>query len=131
MKTFVFWTGLFSVLAGVGLQFSVVASTLMPTEQPGMLLHLFGLIAVFLGIMLILSARDLAHRAPLVMWEGILRIGGFLVMTAFGIWGGGGTLMIGSGVFDLVVGVAYLVFLPRYLRTSAYDLLLDTHALRA
>jgi hypothetical protein len=125
VRSFIFWTGLISVLAGAGLQFPIVAATLMPKEQPGMLLHMFGLMAIFLGVMLVISSRDLAHRAPMVVWEGILRTGGFLVMTGYGLWGGGGYLMIGSGFFDLVIGVAYIVWLPRHLGVSASALLLD------
>ena len=49
MKLFVLWTGVLSVLAGAGLQFTAVSGQLMPAEQPGMLVHLFGLMAAFLG----------------------------------------------------------------------------------
>ena len=49
MKTFVLWTGIISVLAGASFQVPEIASTPMPTEAPGMLMHLFGLMAIFIG----------------------------------------------------------------------------------
>lgn len=125
MKRFVFWTGMISVLAGASLQSPTIAAQMMPTERPGMLLHVFGLMAIFLGTMLILCSRDLLHRAPLVMWEGVLRLGGFTVMTGYGLWGGGGPSMVLSGVFDLVIGIVYLTALPRHVGRSAINLLLD------
>ena len=90
-----------------------------------MLMHVFGLMALFLGIMLVLSSRDLARRGPLVAWEGVLRVGGFCTMTGYGLFGGAGMLAVGSGVFDLIVGMVYLLGLPGHLRVSLIDLLLD------
>ena len=88
-------------------------------------MHIFGLMAVFLGVMLILCSRDLHSRGTLVAWEGVLRVGGFLAMAGYGLFGGAGILAAGSGVFDLIVGVIYLVGLPHYLSVSLADLLLD------
>jgi hypothetical protein len=102
-----------------------VASQMMPTEQFGMLMHVFGLMAVFIGVMLFLCSRDLKRRAPLVMWEGVLRLGGFSVMAGYGVWGGGGSMMIAAGLFDLVIGLIYLTRLPAYLGRSASEILLD------
>jgi len=38
----------------------------MPTQSTGMLMHIFGSMAMFLGIMLMLCSRDLATRAHLL-----------------------------------------------------------------
>ena len=125
MKSFVHWTGVSSLLAGVGFQFPGFASLMMPTVHPGMLTHLFGLMAMFLGVMLVLCARDLTHRATLVMWEGVLRLGGFAVMGGYGLRYGGGAQAVLGGLFDLVIGVAYLMWLPRHLGRSSMGILLD------
>ena len=125
MKTFVFATGVIDILAGIGFQFESFSARLMPAEQPRMLIHLFGLIAVFLGIMLIFSSRDLKHRGNLVIWEGMLRLGGFALMTGYGFFGGDGLLTALSGIFDLIIGIIYLVGLPLHLKVSLTDLLLD------
>lgn len=131
MKTFVLWTGWMSVAAGASLQFPSLAAHLMPSEPPGMLLHLFGLMAMYLGVLLVFCSRDLARRGTLVLWEGILRLGGFGVMAGYGLFGGGGAQLALGGLFDLIVGVIYLVALPRHLGSSFVDLLRDRSASRA
>ena len=114
-----------SVVSGAGLQFSAVSVQLMPTEQPGMLLHVFGLMVVFIGAALILCSRDLTRRGPIVAWEGVLRLGGFLVMTGYGMFGGDGPPMLLAGVFDLAVGLIYLIGLPRHLGAPLLRIMLD------
>ena len=90
-----------------------------------MFLHVFGLMAMFLGVMLILCSRDLPRRGSLVAWEGVLRIGGFGVMAGYGIFDGEGAQVAVAGLFDLVVGLAYLVGLPKHLGVSLATLLFD------
>jgi hypothetical protein len=128
MKQFVFWTGMLSLVAGVAFQFPTIASRLMPSEQQGMLMHVFGLMAMFLGVMLAFCARDLRNRGNLVAWEGVLRLGGFAVMAGYGLFGGAGLLAVVTGTFDLLIGVVYLVGLPRHLGTTLTSLLLDKNS---
>ena len=72
MKRFVFWTGMISVVSGLALQAPIIATRLLPAEPPGMVVHIFGAMAVFIGVMLAFSARDLRNRGVLVAWEGVL-----------------------------------------------------------
>lgn len=95
---------------------------------PGLLLRVFGLVALFLGLMLVLCSRDLKHRGVLVMWEGVLRLVGGSVILGYGILGGCGIATGIAGLGDLAIGIVYLVCLPRHLEVSAMDLLLDRHA---
>jgi hypothetical protein len=125
MKTFVTWTGLISVVSGCALQFSTIARQLMPSEQVGMVMHLFGGMAVFLGVMLVFSARDLKSRGVLVVWEGVLRLFGCGVMVYFGSVGDAGGTAVFSGIFDGAIGLAYLVGLPRHLDVRFSSLLFD------
>lgn len=125
LKAFVFYTALISIFSGIGLQFPAFGALLMPTERPGLLLHLFGLMALFLGVMLVLCSRDLPRRAPLVAWEGILRLGGCALMLGYGLSLHQASLMAG-GLFDGLVGLAYLAGLPRALGVPLPKLLLDT-----
>ena len=112
-----------SLLSDAGLQFPAISMLLMPTQQIGMLSHVFGLMAMFIGIAL--CSHDLAQRGPIVAWEGMLRLGGFVVMAGYGIFGDGGLPMLSAAGFDLVVGLIYLIALPRHLRTSLTSLLFD------
>lgn len=125
MKTFVFWTGMANVLVGVALQFSGVAIRLAPAELPGMAVRLFGALAFLIGVMVVICSRDLKHRGTLVAWEGILRLVGFTILTGYGVFSDGGFPMTLAGIGDGLIGLAYLVALPRHLGVSLPDLLLD------
>ena len=90
-----------------------------------MLLHLCGLLVLFAGITLILCSRDLKQRGTLVIWEGFLRLGVCVVMGGYGLFGDGGMRLATAGLGDLVIAVVYFIWLPRHLRVSFMDLLLD------
>jgi hypothetical protein len=130
MRRFVFWTGVISVAAGVGLQSPALAAALIPSAEPGWLIHVFGVMAVFIGVMLALCSRDLRARGSLVVWEGILRLSGFAIMGYYGLFGHAGVRVATAGLFDLIVGATYLVWLPRHLQASFVDLLLDRQGRR-
>ena len=128
MRCFIVLTGMVSVLSGIALQFSWVSERLMPAEPAGMVLHLFGAMAVFLGVMLFVCARDLRARAAIVAWEGVLRIFGGAIMLYYGVFGGAGLVAVLGGVFDGAVGLVYLIGLPRHLNLPLANLLLDRTA---
>ncbi len=125
MRRFVFWTGMLSLSVGLGLQLQGLAAYLMPSAEPGMLLHLAGLMAMFMGIMLVVCSRDLQQRGALVLWEGVLRVSLFAVMAIYGLFGDGGPRVVMAGFGDLVIGVIYFIGLPRHLGVTFMDLLLD------
>ncbi|MFN0069296.1 MAG: hypothetical protein ACKVYV_16870 [Limisphaerales bacterium] len=125
MKAFIIWTGLVSGISGVALQVPSLTAQLFPVSPPALVLRVFGLVAVFLGLMLILCSRDLKNRGVVVIWEGMLRLVGGLVIAGYGIFGDHGVLMCLAGLGDFAIGGVYLVFLPRHLGVSTLDLLLD------
>lgn len=125
MRKFVFLTGLVSIFSGIGFQFTEVSLRLMPTEKPGLVLQLFGCMALFLGVMLVLCSRKLAERGTLVLWEGILRLGGCILMVYYGSFRDAGALVAVAGFFDGAIGLVYLLGLPKHLNRSFTDLLLD------
>jgi hypothetical protein len=124
MKRFVFWTGLLSLAAGTGFQFSAVAAWVLHPEPAGLAGQLFGAMAMFVGIMLMLCSRDLPRYGTLVLWESLLRVGGFVILGGHG-WHQGNGFLLAMGVGDLAIGVVYLVGLPRHLGVAFIDLLLD------
>jgi hypothetical protein len=89
-KQFILGPGMLSIVAGGGLQIQKLSNIIMPSESAGLLMHLFGAMAIFLGIMLIFCSRDLQHRGCLVVWEGGL-------MAGYGILAGGGLSTIAGG----------------------------------
>ena len=125
MKAFVFWTGIVSILSGAGLQLPALSAYLTPGTPSGMLLHVFGPLAIFLGVMLQIYSRDLEHRGVLVAWEGVLRLAAGALMAAYGIIGDAGLVAAAAGLGDFTVGVIYLGWLPRHLGVSLVELLFD------
>ncbi|MCA9443439.1 MAG: hypothetical protein KC964_21740, partial [Candidatus Omnitrophica bacterium] len=69
--------------------------------------------------------RDLEHRAPIVYWEGLLRLAGFGVAVRYGFFGEFGLGLGLVGIYDLIVGLIYLIGLPMSLKRSGLSLLLD------
>jgi hypothetical protein len=124
MKSFVFWTGILDLLAGIGFQISHVSRYVLPSEPAGLTMRLFGMVTVFLGVMLVVCSRDLERYARLVAWEGLLRLCGFALFAGYGIFGTGGVNATACGVADLAIGVAYLIGLPQSLQMPLRDLLL-------
>ena len=53
-----------SVVSGLALQAPIIATRLLPAEPPGMVVHIFGAMAVFIGVMLAFSARDAGKKQP-------------------------------------------------------------------
>jgi len=129
MQKFVFWTGVYTAIAGLGFllpEFVRLLGIKLPPSN--FWLWVPAVIIIYLGIMLILCARNLPARASLVYWEGILRIAAFFLFAGFGFFGGFGIMLGVLGIIDLVIGLIYLIGLPKTQSTSAASLLLDRAA---
>jgi len=126
MQRFVFWTGVYNVVAGACFLFPGFVK-LIGVSLPSSDFWLWfpAAAVIYLGVLLILCSRNLPARAPLVYWEGILRIVAFFLFGGFGFFGGLGIMLGVIGTIDLVFGLIYLVGLPIALRTGATNLLLD------
>lgn len=126
MRRFIFWTGIYNIVAGGSFYFPTLVSLLgIKIPESNFWLWVPATTFVYLGIVLVLCSRNLAARAPIVYWEGILRIVGFFVFTIFGFWGDIGLLVGVLGIVELLIGVVYLIGLPKVLNTTAVNLLLD------
>ena len=127
MKKFVFWTGGYNIL--LGLEFlcpPLMGFLRVPVPESGIWVQLPATIVIYLGILLILCSRSLRSRACIVCWEGILRIFAFLLLAGYGLFGGLGISMVLVGIVDLVIGLIYLVGLPRSLEVKGAQLLFDS-----
>ncbi len=126
MRKFVFWTGIYNIVVALTVACPWVAKlcgTPLPTSY--FWLWLPSLFLIFLGILLVICSRNLKARAPLVYWDGILRIACFLLMAGFGVFGGLGAAITLLGIIDLAIGLVYLIGLPKALNTPPKNLLLD------
>jgi hypothetical protein len=127
MRKFVFWTGIYDIILGIILWFPPILKLLgvgsLPTSN--FWLDFLGIGVAYAGIVLVLSSRNISSRAPAICWEGILRIAAFFLCIGFGIFGGLGVLIVLLGIIELAIGLVYLIGLPKVLKTSARNLLLD------
>ena len=126
MKKFVFWSGIYDiVMAGTLACPWVVRMMGVTLPESYFWLWFAAALVMYLGVVLVISSRDIKARAPVIYWEGILRLVGFVLMAGFGIFGGLGLAVALLGVVDLVIGLVYLVGLPRALKTTPLNILLD------
>jgi len=126
VNKFVFWTGVYNVIAGLSFLFPGMVSLLgVKLPESNFWVWVVASTVIYLGIALVLCSRKLAARASLVYWEGILRIAGFFLFSGFGFFGDLGILSGVLGIIDLLIGLVYLIGLPKTLNTSAANLLLD------
>lgn len=126
MQKFVFWTGVYNLI--VGSVFLIPGSTnLVGIQAPEVMLWLWlpAILVIYLGILLIFCSRRLPERASLVFWEGIARIAVFVPLAWFGFFTDLGFMVGVIGVIDLLIGLGYILGLPRALHIPAIDLLLD------
>jgi len=126
MEKFVFWTGIYDLAVGIGFFIPGMAAAL-GIKEPESLFFSWSpaLLVLYLGVLLIFCSRNLRARGTLVYWEGILRVVGFFLLAGFGFIGDLGFMLGVMGIVDLVIGIGYLVGLPRALNTTHADLLWD------
>lgn len=129
MKRFVFWTGVYNIVGGATFLIPGMASFLgVRVPASDFWLWTVSAVIIYTGVAIVLSSRDLPGRASVVYWEGILRLAAFLLFSGFGFLGGLGAVLGVLGIVDLVIGLVYLIGLPKALDMSAADLLLDRRA---
>lgn len=126
MRKFVFWTGIYNIVVGISFLFPKLVRLLgVKLPESNFWVWIVAAAVIYLGIVLVLCSRNLAARASLVCWEGLLRIVAFFLCAGFGFLGGLGIVLGVLGVIDLLIGLGYLLGLPKALTTTVADLLLD------
>lgn len=69
--------------------------------------------------------RPEVARAPLVAWQGVLRIAAGTIFLGYIVYGGIGADLLLAAVLDIVIGAIYLLGLPRALGTTLAAVLCD------
>ncbi len=126
MKKFVFWTGIYDIVMAGTISCPWVVKMLgVPLPESYFWLWFAAALVIYLGVVLVIASRNMKARAPLIYWEGILRVVGFVLMAGFGLFGGLGLAVTLLGAMDLIIGLVYLVGLPKALNTTPLNILLD------
>jgi hypothetical protein len=129
MQKFVFWTGVYNIFLGAGFLIPGFPALIgIETPDSNFWLWLPAVLVIYLGILLILCSKNLHARGTLIYWEGILRVLVFFLLATFGFFGDLGFMLGVIGTVDLLIGLGYLIALPRALNTAPSNLLLDKGA---
>ncbi len=126
MKKFVFLSGLLNVLLGILFTMpSVIREAgVEPPDHPFWLL--FPAVFLFsLGIILMVSSRDLENRSTIIFWDGMSRVAAFAGCGWFGLYAGMGLPLVLAALGDLAIALTYFIGLPRVLDRSFLSILLD------
>jgi hypothetical protein len=127
MKKFVFWTGVYNIVLGLGFLLPPLVDFLqIPAPESVVWIRLPAIMVIYLGILLVLCSRNLRARASIVYWEGILRIVLAILLAGYGFFGDLGIAMGIVGIADLLIGLGYVFGLPRALDVKAGQLLADS-----
>ena len=120
LKQFVFVTGALDILIGIA-----AASPALLDPQPETFIPFLALGAflLFAGAALMWSAQDLAVRAPIVFWQGLVRLVA-VVSTVYAINTGLAQVeLYAVVVFDGIICAVYFVGLCRLTGASPFTLL--------
>jgi hypothetical protein len=126
MSRFVFWSGVYNIGLALTLSCPPIYRALglnLPTPLVGLMLGGF---LAYTSVALILASRDLRRRASFVYWESFLRYTIALLVISGGLFGGIGFIAVPMGLVDIIIGLVYMVGLPRELRTSHFALFWDS-----
>ena len=130
-KWWVFWTGIFNIVAYAALMcpftlkiFFGTSTSLSNTLGLGgtvlsmpenvnhvIMINILGLIVVFLGIFLIIAALDIEKRAWFVFWEGLTRIFVFLFFLYYVLFSSAAQILLLFGIIDLIIGIIYMYYI--------------------
>jgi hypothetical protein len=127
----VFWTGLFNILAYIWMTCPRTLETFLnltnslnkalrlggaPLLVSGnvndvLLINILGMIVVFLGVMLIMAALEIEKRAWFVFLEGLIRIFAFLFILYAILFMNAARILLLFGLADLIIGIIYLYYI--------------------
>ena len=130
-RWWVFWTGIFNIVAyapllcpftlktflgtssGLGNALGLGGTVLSMPENVNhvIMINLLGLMVVFLGIFLIIASLEIEKRAWLVFWIGVTKIFVFLFFLYFVLFSSAAQILLLFGIIDLIIGIIYMYYI--------------------
>jgi len=130
-RWWVFWTGIFNIVAYAALMCPVTLKSFLGTSNGlnnalglggtalsmpenvnnVIMINILGLIVVFLGVFLIIASLDIEKRAWFVFWEGLTRIFVFLFFLSFVLFSSAAHILLLFGIIDLIIGIIYMYYI--------------------
>lgn len=114
-KKFVYVTGILDLALGIW-----IALPALRNPQPATFLSsiMLGAFLVFCGLVLMWAAGDIKARAPVVLWQGLVRYVAVITI-AIGVSNGlVGRENLAFGIMDLVIATVYVVGIIKSLGLS-------------
>ena len=76
LKKFVYWTGLSDFLVGAGTIYGAIdiASRMVPVKGQFVPLMTLGMFLCMAAALLMWASQDIKERAPVLVWQGIVRL---------------------------------------------------------
>lgn len=120
-KKFVFATGLLEFPLGL----AVAVPAIMGLDASYFILPIMiGSFLFFCGACLIWASRNIPERAPVVFWQGIVRLTAVLTILLGIHYGLVSTDNLPAAIMDLVIGPIYIVGVLRVLRLPLQKILM-------
>lgn len=115
--------GVYNLLLAVGICVPFVTNLLALPVADAALAQMIGAMLVFTAAAQVIGSRDLKTYAWLIFWEGLLRWMAAGLLIAYGFFGHLGLMAGLMGVVDFLIGVVFVVLLPRAVQKSRLALL--------
>jgi hypothetical protein len=123
LSKFVRWAGFYNLALAVGMAVPIVPLTLGINIADPVLGQMIAAFLAFTAVVQIVAARDLDTYGWAVFWEGALRWVAASLLITHGFFGHLGVMAGFLGVADFLVGLVFLVILPRVLGKSRAELI--------
>jgi hypothetical protein len=121
LRKFVLITGFLDILIGLG----VWTQPLIDPQQGTFVAFMtLGAFLMFAGAALMWASKDIATRAPLVFWQGLVRLTAVLSILYAVPHGLATSYEYGVAVFDGIISLTYIIGTMRFTGASAFALLL-------
>ena len=130
-RLWVFWTGIFNIVAysallcpvtlkiflctstGLGDALGLGGTVFSMPENVNhvIMINILGLLVVFLGIFLIMASLDIEKRAWFVFLEGLTRFFVFLFFLYYFLFSNAAQILLLFGIVDLIIGIIYMYYI--------------------
>ncbi|WP_286292185.1 hypothetical protein [Vibrio apostichopi] len=105
-KSFVKLTAWFNFLIGLGM---MIPELVNPNPNTLVIAVTLGAFLIFTGVALLWSTADFKTRSSIIVWGGLVRCVGFLVVAYAGVLGVAPLTFVVIGVMDLIVAAIYFI----------------------
>lgn len=123
LQSFVKYAGLYNLALAIGLLVPVIIRKMGLNVSDQVLADVIGVLLLYTAAVQYFASFDLRKYAWIIFWEGLLRWSASGLLIYFGTFGNIGLSAAGLGVIDLIIGIVYVVILPKSLGLQRSSLL--------